>query len=85
MTYLMWDILGAAIFYSITRSCDLLNLFIRACLGSTFIPAVITQGSQQKDFKKRLKIKSRKRQLSANGAKRVRILKARAEGEYDIS
>ena len=42
LTYLIWGILGAAIFDCVIRSCDLFDWFIQTCFGPTFIPAVIT-------------------------------------------
>ena len=42
LTYLIWGILGAAIFDCVIRSCDLFDWFIRTCFGPTVIPAVIT-------------------------------------------
>ena len=42
LTYLIWGILGAAIFDCIIRSCDLFDWFIRTCFVPTVIPAVIT-------------------------------------------
>ena len=42
LTYLIWGILGAAIFDCIIRSCDLFHWFIRTCLGPTVIPAAFT-------------------------------------------
>ena len=38
LTYLIWRILGAAIFDCVIRSCDLFNWFIRTC----FVPIVST-------------------------------------------
>ena len=42
LTYLIWGILGAAIFDCVIRSCDVFDWFIRTCLGPTVFPAVIT-------------------------------------------